>query len=270
MSISHEKFAKWIEEETGIVYSPDNYFQLKSRVEELMAAHDIKTEEELFQRVITGIDLKVRQQLLDISTNNETSFFRDQKPFDCLRDQILPQLAGRPETVRIWSAASSSGQEAYSVAMTVLELQRTYPQLRAEIIATDISQRVIMRTADGIYSPHEVSRGLPKTMLEKYFVQQNENWRARPELRQMVQTKSMNLCRPFAHAAPFDIVFCRNVLIYQNIERKKTILNAISRHLRSPGYLFLGAGESTLGISDRFCQDIQQFTFYRLIENKAA
>jgi chemotaxis protein methyltransferase CheR len=188
-------------------------------------------------------------------TTNETFFFRDKIPFDHLRETVLPELlrarASR-RSLRIWCAASSSGQEPYSIAMCLKEFASALTGWRVEIVATDLSLGVLEKSRAGIFSQFEVQRGLPIHMLVEHFTQIGELWQLNADIRAMVQHRQLNLLRDFSHLGMFDVVFCRNVLIYFDHETKVGIFDRLARVLEADGVLALGAAESVVGITDAF------------------
>ena len=188
-------------------------------------------------------------------TTNETFFFRDKVPFDHFRDTIMPEIikarAGR-RSVRIWCAAGSTGQEPYSLAMSLKEMGAALTGWRVEIIATDLSQEVLEKAKAGVYSQFEVQRGLPIQMLMKYFKQTGETWQVNPELRAMIQHRQLNLLQDFAQLGTFDVIFCRNVLIYFDQDTKINIFNRLARQIEGDGFLVLGAAETVVGLTDTF------------------
>ena len=187
---------------------------------------------------------------MDALTTNETMFFRDGAPFDLLRDKLLPALAAREAQTRqlgIWSAACSTGQEPYSLAM----LTREHPALRGwevQIVATDISHNVLAQAAAGRYSAFEAGRGLPPTLREKYFTPQRDEWVASEDLRRMIQFRQLNLVQPWPPQAGFDFIFLRNVMIYFDVTTKQNILSRARECLRPGGGLFLGTAETTVNL----------------------
>ncbi len=188
-------------------------------------------------------------------TTNETFFFRDKVPFDHLREAVIPELlkarASR-RSLRIWCAASSTGQEPYSIAMCLKEIGPALAGWRVEILATDLSQAVLEKSRAGIFSQFEVQRGLPIQMLVKYFTQVGELWQLNADIRAMVQHRQLNLLQDFSHLGTFDVIFCRNVLIYFDQDAKIGIFERLARMLEPDGVLALGAAESVVGISDAF------------------
>jgi chemotaxis protein methyltransferase CheR len=194
-----------------------------------------------------------QRKIIDALTTNETSWFRDREPFTALTDVALPELVksrGTTRKVRLWSAASSSGQEAYSLAIT---LQENLPTgWSYEIVGSDISTAMIKRAEAAEYSQVEVNRGLPASQLVQYFERAGAHWRVTPALRRNVSFKLMNLTAPLPSMPPFDVIFLRNVLIYFDVATKKSVLQNVARLLRPDGWLFLGAAETTIGIDDNY------------------
>jgi chemotaxis protein methyltransferase CheR len=194
-----------------------------------------------------------QRKIIDALTTNETSLFRDREPFVALTDVVLPELVksrGTTRKVRFWSAASSSGQEAYSLAIT---LQENLPTgWSYEIVGSDISTEMIKRADAAEYSQVEVNRGLPASQLVQYFERAGAHWRVTPALRRNVSFKLMNLTAPLPAMPLFDVIFLRNVLIYFDVATKKSVLQNVARLLRPDGWLFLGAAETTIGIDDNY------------------
>lgn len=254
-------FAKYIESHLGIVYSEDNYFQLQNRLQEIVRYFRFASIDELHEKMKLGPSLELKQMMLDTATNNETSFFRDPKIFTAYRELIVPQMQKlrQGKTLRVWSAASSTGQEIYSLAIASQELKLAQPGLNFEFFASDISERVLKRVQEAVYTQLEVQRGLPTPLLLKYFTQVSENaWSLSSALKQSVRTGKVNLCEPFQAAGKFDIIFCRNILIYQRLDRKVDIVNRLRQQLNPDGFLVLGAGESMMGVSQDFHQKLYE------------
>ena len=193
--------------------------------------------------------------VLDAMTTNETLFFRDQRPFDQFRDNVLPTLMERnaaSKRIRIWCAACSSGQEPYSLAMMFSELGAKVAGWRLEIVGTDISKTILERARRAEYSQFEVQRGLPITMLVKYFEQKGEAWHLKADIKNKVSFREFNLLENPRSLGQFDVVFCRNVLIYFDHATKAEILARIAGVMPADGHLFLGGAETVLGVSDKF------------------
>lgn len=244
-------FAALIEKELGIVYAEFNLFQLEARLEEVCKLLGLDSVAALHAEAKTGLFGARKQVLLDVATNNETLFFRDRAVFDSLRGHILPQLlAASKEGIDIWSAACSTGQEALSVAMILHDLG-ALP--RARILGTDISDRVLEKARSGCYSQLEVQRGLQAPQLVKFFTQVKDSfWRVDDSLRVKMRFEQQNLLSSFDHRGLFDLILCRNVLIYQPVKNKAAIVDRLRRRLKPGGYLVLGSGESLMGISQEF------------------
>ncbi|MBY0515784.1 MAG: protein-glutamate O-methyltransferase CheR [Bacteriovoracaceae bacterium] len=247
-------FAQFIEKELGIIYSEANYFQLKTRLEEVAKALSLPSVDALWSEARHGMDSLRKQVLLDVATNNETSFFRDRLMFDCLEQNILPSLYEEKKLpLKIWSAASSYGQEPYSLSMILSELAEKGKSVPAQILATDISQRALTRAKSGKYSHLEVQRGLSAPVLVKYFRQDEEGWwKISDKERARIEFKTQNLLHPFNFLDKFDLVLCRNVLIYQNLQSKTNILERISQQIRPGGILVMGTGETLLGLCEGY------------------
>jgi chemotaxis protein methyltransferase CheR len=188
-------------------------------------------------------------------TTNESFFYRDKVPFDHFKDAIMPSLIAsraKERRIRIWCAAASTGQEPYSLAMCLKEMKDKIAGWRVDIIGTDLSTEVLEKAKAGVYSQFEVQRGLPIQMLVKNFVQTGDTWQISPEIRAMVQYRPLNLLADFAHLGNFDVVFCRNVLIYFDQETKIGVLNRIAKMLEGDGFLVLGAAETVVGLTEAF------------------
>jgi chemotaxis protein methyltransferase CheR len=194
-------------------------------------------------------------EVVEAMTTNESFFFRDKIPFEHFRDTIIPTLLSAraaQRRIRIWCAASSTGQEPYSLAMSLKEMGEATAGWRVEIIATDLSNEVLEKAKTGIYSQFEVQRGLPIALLIKYFTQNGDTWQIAPDLRAMVQFRPLNLLGDFAHLGVFDVVFCRNVLIYFDQGTKTDVLDRLARVTDRDGYLVLGAAETVVGLTESF------------------
>lgn len=239
----------------GIVLSREKEYLLESRLMPLVRSRGFGDLGELAGQVRNGADEALLREVTEAMTTNETLFFRDIKPFDQFRDVIVPYLlANRSPNhpIRIWSAAASTGQEAYSLAMVIKELGGELAKRRIEILGTDLSREALDKARVGIYSQFEIQRGLPIQMLMKYFKQTNEIWQIDSALRAMVNFRELNLLEDFSSLGQFDIVYCRNVLIYFDKETKADILNRISAVLRPDGFLGLGGAETIIGVTDAF------------------
>ncbi len=240
---------------SGLALGSGKEYLLEARLIPIANSLGMPSLVELVRHLRVRRDENLEATITEAMTTNETLFFRDKTPFDELKEQILPELIANRQTsrrLRIWSAAASTGQEAYSLLMTIRE---SFPQLsswRIEVIGTDISQQALSKARQGTYSQFEVQRGLPIQLLVKYFQQVPEGWQISQELRNAVTFKPLNLLENLSSLGEFDIIFCRNVLIYFEQANKTTILDRMERQLRPDGYLVLGAAETVLGVTNRF------------------
>ena len=243
-----------LKQRSGLVLTPDKSYLLESRLMPVARKHGLNGLEELIKKMRTRDEALV-VEVTEAMTTNESFFFRDIKPFDILRDTILPPLlesrAGTKK-LRIWCAAASSGQEPYSIAMVLKELGPKIAGWKIEIVGTDISHDILNKAKSGAYSQFEVQRGLPITLLMKYFDKAGENWQIKPELQNMVSYRYYNLLDNLSSLGKFDIVFCRNVLIYFDAPTKGEVLEGVAKLIPDDGVMFLGGAETVLGISDKF------------------
>ncbi|CAO3453282.1 Chemotaxis protein methyltransferase CheR (EC 2.1.1.80) [Azospirillum argentinense] len=250
-----DMFSTLLKQRSGLVLTRDKAYLLESRLMPVARKWNMKGLEELASTVRTRKDEALLRDITEAMTTNESSFFRDQKPFDQFKQIVLPKLmAARAakRSIRIWSAACSSGQEAYSLAMLLSEDAAKLAGWRIEIVGTDISAEMVERSKSGIYTQFEVQRGLPIQMLVKHFKQQGDKWQISQQLRQMASFREFNLLGDLSALGQFDIVFCRNVLIYFDQPTKTKVLEAIARQMPQDGVLYLGGAETVLGITDRF------------------
>jgi chemotaxis protein methyltransferase CheR len=249
-------FCKLILDRTGLVLGPDKTYLIESRLTPVARKHNLGGLDGLANTLRQGRSNDVLRDFTDALMTNESFFFRDTKPFDQFRDVVLPRLlasrAAAAKRIRIWSAACSTGQEAYSLAMLLKEQGAKLAGWTIEITGTDISHEVLVRARNGIYTQFEVQRGLPIQLLVKYFKQDGDKWQLTPEIRGMVKYKEFNLLADPTGLGGFDVVFCRNVLIYFDQKAKTAILERISRLLPPDGLLYLGGAETVLGVSDKF------------------
>ncbi|MBU0726077.1 MAG: protein-glutamate O-methyltransferase [Alphaproteobacteria bacterium] len=247
--------ANLVRDQSGLVLTQEKIYLLESRLMPVARSFNLKTLEELVQIIRQRNDSQVVKAVVDAMTTNESLFFRDMKPFNQLKDLVLPRLMEKRQStrrMRIWSAACSSGQEPYSIAMMLKEETRLSAGWKFDILATDLSLAMVERAKSGVYSQFEVQRGLPINYLVKYFKQDGDKWRIDSALRENIQFKTYNLLHDLSPLGQFDIVFCRNVLIYFDQPTKAKVLEAISKRMAPDGILYLGGAETVLGISDRF------------------
>lgn len=250
----YEFIAQLVKERSGLVLQTGKEYLLESRLLPVARNNGMETLEQLVSamRVATGEGLRVAVN--EAMTTNESFFFRDKTPFDVFKNTMLPPLLesrASIKSLRIWCAAASSGQEPYSLAMIIKDI----PELanwRVEILGTDISNAILEKAKSGMYSQFEVQRGLPVNLLMKYFKQNGEFWQIDSSIRSMVTYKNFNLLDDFKSLGRFDIVFCRNVLIYFDSETKGKVMDKIAQVLSPDGYMILGSAESVFGLSDKY------------------
>ncbi len=269
---SYELFSILLRNGSGLAIGTDKQYLLESRLDPIMKQLGLPDLDGLADRLRAGAP-SIERAVIEAMTTNESFFFRDEKPFNHFRGRALPQFAAvRPATakLRIWSAASSSGQEAYSLAMIVSECRATLAGRSVEIVGTDLARAPLARAKAGVYSQFEVQRGLPITMLVKYFKKDGLNWQINDPLRAMVSFREWNLLADPRPLGQFDIVFCRNVLIYFDQPTKTRVLDAIARQMPPDGLLYLGGAETVLGITDRFSAVPGEHGVYALTGANAA
>lgn len=248
-------FSTLVKQRSGLLLTQDKAYLLESRLMPVARKIGLKDLEELATYMREKREEKLIETVVEAMTTNETFFFRDQKPFDQFKQIVLPHLlkvrASR-KAIRIWSAASSTGQEAYSLAMILSEEAVKLKDWKIDIVGTDISAEVVEKAKAGVYSQFEVQRGLPITMMIKYFQQNGEKWQISQKIRDMVQFRTMNLLNDWGTLGTFDVVFIRNVLIYFDQPTKSKILDRVSGIMPSDGVLFMGGAETVMGVSDKF------------------
>ncbi len=247
-----QHMADLVRSRSGLVLNEEKSYLLESRLMPITRKFGMKSLDELIGVVCGKKDPALITEIVEAMTTNESLFFRDGKPFDQLKELVLPRLlTARAATkrIRIWSAASSSGQEPYSIAMVIKEAGAQFAGWNIEIIATDLSLEILQKAKNGVFTQFEVQRGLPITLLVKYFKQDGDKWQISDELRSMVKFKPFNLLENPSPLGTFDIVFCRNVLIYFDQETKGLVLNGISSIMPDDGVLYLGGAETVLGLT---------------------
>jgi len=263
--LDYEFLRKFLKERSGLDLSADKQYLVESRLIPLARKSGLPGIAELVAKIKSGAEA-LTSEVVEAMTTNETFFFRDKIPFDHLRETIFPALVqarASRRSLRIWCAASSTGQEPYSIAMCVKQFTGL-SGWRVEIVATDLSQEVLEKSKAGIYSQFEVQRGLPIQMLVKHFTQIGELWQLNADIRGMVQHRQLNLLQDFSHLGTFDVIFCRNVLIYFDQDTKVGIFDRLARLLDTDGVLLLGAAESVVGITDAFKPYPEKRGLYRL------
>jgi len=246
---------KLLRERSGLVLAAEKQYLAESRLLPVARRNGMNTIDELIDRLKNKAPVPLTTQVVEAMTTNETFFFRDKLPFDHFRDTIMPALIAarvRDKRIRIWCTAASTGQEPYSLVMLLKGMGAAISGYRIDILATDLSSEVLEKAKAGIYTQFEVQRGLPVQLLVKYFDQVGETWQLAPELRSMVQFRPINLLNDFSALGTFDVVFCRNVLIYFDQGTKTAVLDCIARQMPDDGYLVLGAAETVIGLTDAF------------------
>jgi len=268
----YEYLRKLLKDRSGLDLSADKQYLIESRLLPLSRKAGLAGISELVQKMKGG-SAATTTQVVEAMTTNETFFFRDKLPFDHFRVSIMPEIlkarASR-KSLRIWCAAGSTGQEPYSLAMCLKEMSAAISGWRIEILATDLSQEVLEKSRVGIYSQFEVQRGLPIQMLVKYFKQTGELWQINPDIRAMVQHRQLNLLHDFSQLGVFDVIFCRNVLIYFDQDTKIDIFNRLARITEPDGFLVLGAAETVVGLTDVFKPIPERRGLYRPNATRAA
>jgi len=246
---------KLLKERSGLVLSADKQYLVESRLQPVALKSGIASLSELMQKLRAKNDDPLVVGVVEAMITHESFFFRDRLPFDHFRDTIMPALMearAAQRRIRIWCAAASTGQEPYSLAISLKEMGEKIARWQIEIVATDYSTQVLEKAKSGIYSQFEVQRGLPIQLLIKYFDQVGDTWQINPDVRAMVHFRQFNLMHEFTHLGPFDLVFCRNVLIYFDQETKSRVLDRIARVTEPDGYLVLGAAETVVGLTESF------------------
>jgi chemotaxis protein methyltransferase CheR len=258
--LEYDYLRRLLKERSGLVLSHDKQYLVESRLMPVVRRAGLGSLSDLVHNLKRLSAEPLIVDVVEAMTTNETFFFRDRIPFEHVRDAVVPallQARASQKRIRVWCAAASSGQEPYSLAMCFKEMGASLAGWRIEILATDISAEVLEKAKAGVYSQFEVQRGLPIQLLIKYFTQVGDCWQLSPEIKAMVQFRPFNLLNDFAPLGMFDLVFCRNVLIYFDQESKVAVLDRLSRQIESDGYLVLGAAETVVGLTERFkpCPD---------------
>jgi chemotaxis protein methyltransferase CheR len=253
--LDYDYLRKLLKERSGLVLSADKQYLVESRLLPLARRLGVPHLSDLVVKLKAPGAEPVIVDVVEAMTTNESFFFRDKIPFEHFREFMLPSLVkarAAQRRIRIWCAAASTGQEPYSLAMILKETAALIAGWRIEIIATDLSNEVLAKARAGLYSQFEVQRGLPIQMLMKYFTQAGDTWQVSPEIKAMVQYRPLNLLADFSHLGSFDIVFCRNVLIYFDQTTKVGVLERLARITEPDGYLALGAAETVVGLTEVF------------------
>ena len=267
-----ETLKKYIFDVSGIALAQGKEYLVETRLKPLIAEYGCQSYQEIYLKAKADIKKTLERKIIDSISTNETYFFRDKAPFELLQYKIIPDLidgkmkknGGFKPNIKIWSSASSTGQEIYSVSMILNELNVKHPAYNVKMLATDISDAAISQASRGLYNKFEVTRGLSEEKLNKYFVMENEQWKIADQLRATVTFKQMNLMKPFVGLGKFDIIFCRNVAIYFSAENRKRLFERLAETLENDGYLIIGSTESLTAESAIFePKRYLNSTFYR-------
>lgn len=261
----------FVRTQAAIVIEPGKEYMVESRLEALARKEKFPDIDSFINHIRANPKPDLLKRVVDSMTTNETSFFRDIHPFDALKNTVLPELIqkrGAEKQMNFWCGAASTGQECYSVLMTIAESCPEVFRWKFTFLATDLSREVLARAQSGKYSQLEVNRGLPAPMLAKYFLRDEDSWEIKPDLRSHVIFREMNLIGDWPMMPMLDVIFLRNVLIYFDLETKRAILAKVRKILRPDGYLFLGGAETTLNLDDNFERVVIQRTSCYQLKSK--
>jgi chemotaxis protein methyltransferase CheR len=263
--LDFEFLRNFLKARSGLSLTPEKRYLVESRLGPVCRRFELDDLSDLARGLKAGRDSDLEKAVIEAMTTNETFFFRDKAPFDLFRDVLLPRyLASRNSArrLRIWCAAASTGQEPYSLAMLLNEAAPRLAGWQIEIVATDISTEVLDKARAGLYSQFEVQRGLPIQLLLKYFTQVGDQWQIAPQIRAMVGYRPLNLIKDFGHLGTFDIVYCRNVLIYFDSPTKTDVLKRLANSMAPDGALLLGAAETVISLTNALSPDPQHRGLY--------
>ena len=263
--LDFEFLRAYLKQRSGLALTAEKRYLVESRLAPVCRRFNFPTLRDLISSLKVGHDTAIERAVVEAMTTNETFFFRDRLPFDLFRDVVLPEAIARNAArrrLRIWCAAASTGQEPYSIAMLLQEAGVKLAGWQVDLVATDISSEVIEKAKLGFYSQFEVQRGLPVQWLLKYFTQIGEQWQIAASLRSMVEFRQFNLLHGFEGLGTFDVIFCRNVLIYFDAPTKSEILARFGHSLAPGGALLLGAAETVIGLTDRLAPDAKHRGLY--------
>ena len=266
----YDIFRRYLEDACGIVLGENKHYLVTSRLKRVTEEFSFPTLSDMMNTLVKGNDHHLREKVIDAMTTNETMWFRDVYPFEILKKDLIPELAKKKAPIKIWSAASSTGQEAYSISMTTTEFQQSNPGAltsNVEIVGTDISQTVVNQAKLGRYDELSVVRGLSPERRDKFFSKKDEQWAINSDIMQRTRFTELNLLNNYSLLGKFDIIFCRNVLIYFSADMKKDILERMAEILKPGGTLILGGSESPTGYTKKFAMvRYPDGVVYRLLE----
>ncbi len=250
---------QYIHSISGIYLDKSKSYLIETRLSSIAESNGCKSYQELYLKAKKDPTKKIERQIIDAISTNETLFFRDKGPFELLQHKLLPEIIDARSAkssvripIKIWSAASSTGQELYSIAIIVKELIKDQSGYAVSLLGTDISDTAITQASYGKFNKFEIERGLDRKFLQKYFTLRGDSWKIKDEIRAMVRFKKLNLMLPFSALGKFDIIFCRNVAIYFTLEDRKKLFNKLADSLADDGFLIIGSTESLTGICPRF------------------
>ncbi|MBB1073957.1 protein-glutamate O-methyltransferase CheR [Rhodoferax sp. 4810] len=250
----YAEFSRFLTECCGLVLGANRQYLVSSRLSRLLTDFSFKSVEDLLHALRSSNNPTLKARVIDAMTTNETSWFRDIYPFEILRHTLLPELHTNGRAIRIWSAACSSGQEPYSISMAVSEWEASFPPKNANvsIIATDLSESILTDARTGLYDGLSIVRGLTQDRRDKFFTRTAHGHQIKPDIQRRVRFQKLNLLESYASLGKFDIVFCRNVLIYFSADTKRRVFDSIAKQLEPGSYLFIGASESAASYTKQF------------------
>ena len=255
-----------LEARTGQQLTISRRWRIETALKDILRQNDITCLEQLITHLVTARDPGLADDVVEALLNNETYFFRDAKPFELLKDELLPHFRrarARERRIKIWCAGVSFGQEAYSIAMIIADQPLNWTGWTVDILGTDVSRSAIERAREGLYSQFEVQRGLPVDQMVRWFEPERGKWRLHSELARAVRFQAHSVLEPPPQLGAFDIILCRNVLLYFSAEMRRAAFARLSEAVASDGALILGAGETVIGQTDRFVPDVEARALYR-------
>jgi len=253
--------SKYIYDISGIFLDEKKAYLLETRLKVIIENEGVSSYQDLYRKAISDRTRLLERKIIDAVTTNETLFFRDASPFEMFKHKVMPDLIDKraaqtsgllPITLKIWSAACSTGQEIYSLAIILKELLPDPKKYTVKLLGTDISDEAVAKASYGKYNKFEIERGLDKERLQRYFLPNDNSWKIRDDIRAMAVFQKRNLMEPFTGVGKFDVIFCRNVAIYFGIEDRKKLFGRIASVLAPDGYLIIGSTESLTGICPQF------------------
>lgn len=266
MSAAYKKFCDFVYQHSGLVLGEGKEYLVESKMRPIMAANGFTDLAQIVNAIEGRSASDLAREVVESMTINETYFFRDKHPFDAFSEAVVPELVSRrsnTQPIRIWSAACSTGQEPYSLAILLEELRPVIGSRPYTIVATDLSRAVLKRAEEGIYTQFEVQRGMRTNLLLKYFEQIGDRWRIKSQLKSRIEFREFNLMSPASGFSKFDVIFCRNVLIYFDPPTKLNILRKLRGALADDGFLVLGASETVAGSDMGFRVDEHRRCLFR-------